>query len=898
LKILEWVVRDPASAPMGGFASRRCAAVAQDSPVFVQLLCITKLLRLQSMSRGDFDLVGPSCLGPSTKAPASAHRNSECSGKWSLTMSNRQSAMIKTEFEPVAGPARRKPGWWIVGIAVIYPAAVIAIELTARLCASVLFDPMPTLAHVLLVSFVPASNLMTFRHLRRDAPRPSAWFALANGAAIAIAGLYALLFVPVLPLAVLVIPYGIGLLPFAPLACLVGALRLCAAFPAQPTVRRLRRPVLAGVACGIALLLALDVPSVATRLGVQWAASGEPAQRARGLSLLRTIGDDDLLLRLCYDAVGRPTGLLSAFVMFGNGIWLAPAQRQIVLSPTEAREIYYRVHGVPFNARPAPFEHGKWSRFAEFQFDNDHGGTEVGGRLKGLDLVSSRIDGSASGDDAVGYLEWTMAFRNSAPIAREVRLELALPPGGVVSRATLWINGEEREAAYGGRGEVRAAYQQVAVQQRRDPLLVTTKGADRVLAQAFPVPGNGGTIQFKIGITAPLEITEPSKARLTLPAIVDRNFSFAPNSSHGVWIESKQALATSAPGLSIGRIDARLFRVAGSIGDGDLSGTRQVITVERDAGSSRVVARLGEREPIMQEVVPEGRPATASLMLVVDGSARLAGRTGGLIAALDAIASATRVGAIIASEPMQRIAPAPWSDAQKKAVAGLIRATAFYGGQDNAPALADALQMLEAEPNATLLWIHGPQPVSFHDSAARLEQATARLSRPPNVVVYDVEPGPNEVLPDAPWAWGARSLPQTGALRSDLADFFGRESGQTPGLAIRRTETATADGFAKGSDHVARLWARDRVLELMRIDPAANRAAAVALAAAYQLVTPVSGAVVLESQQQFEASRLTPANPVSVPTVPEPQQWALALIACAALAWLMVRHRRRLAAAL
>ena len=167
------------------------------------------------------------------------------------------------------------------------------------------------------------------------------------------------------------------------------------------------------------------------------------------------------------------------------------------------------MHGVPFNARPAPFEKGNWSRFADFQFDDDHGGTQVGGRLKGLDLVSSRIDGSISGDDAVAYLEWTVEFRNSGSIDREARLQLALPPGGVVSRATLWVNGEEREAAYGGRGEVRAAYQRVAVQQRRDPLLVTTKGADRVLAQAFPVPRNGGTIKFKLGITAPLEIDGP-----------------------------------------------------------------------------------------------------------------------------------------------------------------------------------------------------------------------------------------------------------------------------------------------------------------------------------------------------------------------------------------------------
>jgi hypothetical protein len=162
------------------------------------------------------------------------------------------------------------------------------------------------------------------------------------------------------------------------------------------------------------------------------------------------------------------------------------------------------------------------------------------------------------------------------------------------------------------------------------------------------------------------------------------------------------------------------------------------------------------------------------------------------------------------------------------------------------------------------------------------------------VVLYDVEPGPNEALPDAPWAWGARSLPQTGALRSDLKDFFARVSAQTASLVVRRSQAATTEGLAKGSDHIARLWARDRVLDLMRANPTANRAAAVALAAGYQLVTPVSGAVVLESQQQFQANRLAPADQVSVPTVPEPHQWALALIACVALLWLVVRNRRRL----
>jgi Vault protein inter-alpha-trypsin domain len=811
-------------------------------------------------------------------------------------MSNLQSKLSGVRFEPVGAPALRTPGAGIIIFGVVYPAVVIVIELASRMCAEAFFDPMPTYGHVIAAGLVPAGNLLIWTNLQDDTPRNTRWLEFANGTVIAIAGLYMLLFLPLLPIALLGIIIGLGLLPLAPLASFVCAVKLRGAIHDRADVPPSYRALIGGIVAGFALLLALDIPSAATRLGIQWAASSVPSERERGLTLLRTLGDDDLLLRLCYGATARPTGLLSAFVVFGDGIWLDQRQQQIASSPAEAREIYYRVHGEPFNARPAPFEKGQWSRFADFRVDDDHGGAHVGGRLKGLHLVSSRIDGSISGDDAVAYLEWTIEFRNSEPIDREARLQLALPPGGVVSRATLWVNGEEREAAYGGRGEVRAAYQRVAVQQRRDPLLVTSKGADRVLAQAFPVPRNGGTIKFKLGMTAPMELISDSKARLTLPALVDRNFSFAADTSHSVWIEGKQAFSASVPGLAVSRVDDRLYRLSGSVNDRDWSRPRATLTVDRNPNAVRLAARIGDGELVLQEVT-RGAPATAAVMLVIDGSARLADTGAKLIEALDAIPPGIKVGAIIASEPMQRIELAPWSDLQKRNLARLLRSTSFVGGQDNAPALAEALQALEAEPRATLLWVHGPQPVSFRDGTARLEQTAARLSHLPDVVLYSVEPGPNELLPDAPWAWAAHSLPRTGAPEADLSDYFARTFGQAPTLAIRRRQVQASEGLAKGSEHIARLWAGDRVLELMRADASGNRAAAVKLATQYRLVTPVSGAVVLETQQQYDDSRLTPVSQATVPTVPEPHEWALLLIACAALSWWIWRRRDQLAVA-
>ncbi|WP_410960096.1 hypothetical protein, partial [Salmonella sp. SAL4434] len=83
-------------------------------------------------------------------------------------------------------------------------------------------------------------------------------------------------------------------------------------------------------------------------------------------------------------------------------------------------------------------------------------------------------------------------------------------------------------------------------------------------------------------------------------------------------------------------------------------------------------------------------PGKPTVLIVIDGSWALAGRTGEILRAIDAIGRDSKVGVIIASEPMQQLPLAPWSDAQKRAVARLLRSATFVGGQDNAAALADA----------------------------------------------------------------------------------------------------------------------------------------------------------------------------------------------------------------
>jgi hypothetical protein len=210
-------------------------------------------------------------------------------------MSDLKSKFDSVRFVPVQPTAARAPSFGHILFGVIYPASVVAFELATRMCAKDLFDPMPTLWHVFAVCLVPASNMWTWWTLTGSAEGQARTVAFFNGAAIACAAFYALLFLPLMPVAIIAIPMGLGLLPLAPLSSLISALLLRRSLkrncPAIPT----GRPLAAGLAGGLALLLVSDVPSAATRLGMQWAFSHDGSARERGIRLIRTFGDRELL---------------------------------------------------------------------------------------------------------------------------------------------------------------------------------------------------------------------------------------------------------------------------------------------------------------------------------------------------------------------------------------------------------------------------------------------------------------------------------------------------------------------------------------------------------------------------------------------------------------------------
>jgi hypothetical protein len=771
-----------------------------------------------------------------------------------------------------------RPGVRLLAFGVVLPLVAFAVELATGLCGGAFFDPIPTWGHGVAVLAVPTINYLLWAAARREGT-PSPWLTTAAGAAMAIAFVYALIFLPLLPIALIGIVIGLGVLPWSPVLALVATAKLAGRWIGEAG-HNLRR-WLGGSLIGLAALILVDLPATATFVAVGWA-GGDPANARRGSELMRALGDETLLLRLCYGDGGRAVGLAS----FAASTWNEGAFSGRPGSTTAAaRELYYRATGRPFNAAEPP--RGRWQA-GEWGFDEDRGGAAVGGRARGLRLAASRLDGSVAADDNLAYVEWTAVFGNRAEFPQEARLTLALPPGAVASRATLWVNGVPREASVAGRGEARAAYENV-VSARRDPLLVTTHGGGRLLVQAFPVPPKA-SLKLRLGITAPLEIGPDGARGVALPAIAEKNFELPGDLRHQIWIEGKGALGTDHAAFRKRVLPSGATQLRAALHDGDLARLRPRIAAPRMQAPAVKSAMLPASKAapalhIVQTVARAPLKRPRSLILLVDGSAANRNSAASLERALEALPAGLPVGFVAAGDDPVQVEPEPWSEVQGSRVRQALKGMAFNGGQDNLPALAEAAEAAGGT-DSVLLWIHGPQPVDFAHSRGRLEQLLERSRELPRLVRYQAQAGPAFAVAGHPWFENARESPPSGNPAADLSALLaGLGSGE--GWQVTRTQAPGRTGPA-ASAHIVRLWGAEKLAAAAGTQ-GKEREQAIALAHRLNIVTPVSGAVVLETDAEYRRGGLPVPGSADVPTVPEPETWALIALVAALLLW---QHRR------
>ena len=305
--------------------------------------------------------------------------------------------------------------------------------------------------------------------------------------------------------------------------------------------------------------------------------------------------------------------------------------------------------------------------------------------------------------------------------------------------------------------------------------------------------------------------------------------------------------------------------------------------VESLAGQFR--GQVGEVSAVM-EVEAVETPEPAMVALVIDGSAGMADAGVDWGAFVDALPDSSRVNAYFAYGGVE-----PWRDDYEAPSAELVNwlsGLGYAGGCNSVPALERALTSLAGHGNPVLIWIHAPLPEDLGVPDA-LEQWERR--RPGAIRFLDVavKSGPNCLMEKHGGRLGLERVPVVGSL-NDTLGYVARHL--RAGDVERSFALGEAGEGVEVSGHLVRLAVAKDVWKAAESSRQAERDRFAEMASAVRVITPLSGAVVLERQEQYERHGLDPERHYeAVPSVPEPEEWALSIVAV--LVVLVMFHQRR-----
>jgi hypothetical protein len=719
--------------------------------------------------------------------------------------------MLKPEYKPP--PLNGVLHGFNLFAGVILPAISITLEATTHICANSLLDPIPSVWYLMLAIFIPVSQLHVWFTVKRGTTERLVLAGWLNALSLGVSIFYSIVFIPFLPLAAVPFIGIFSLLPLAPVLSLVAAIiqrhqlkQIAARAPQKFFVMR-KVGLLTGLGLTAACIGLLELPAAKTRYGLKLATSQSRETRAKGIHFLREFGSREYLLRACYGQKGGPIDFL---------IHVFTTQADIDI--TDAQEIYYRVTG-------------------ELDLDSDE---------KGLSLSKSRMYTKADAYGGIAYTEWTLVFSNESAHAKEARAEVQLPPGALVSRLTLWADGEELEAVFAKRGEVTDTYQQL-----RGPVLVTTSGRDRILVQCFPVPADS-EMKIRIGITIPLLLEDLNTARLLLPHFINRNFRIPDEVTHSVRIESSTSISSVSSAFMTTEFTADMFAHHGRIPEREMSNPRTSILIVRHN------VPIWSKDPfqsgnfMIQQNYEARRPKHVyRLVLVVDTSAATPELIDELIAALKSIPAGLDFKLVVADAG---------GNSHDFIASGVEQASAFLsnatfgGGADNVPALLKACDLATEKPgNNAIVWVHGPQPVQLQPAKGlRWRWTTGGYG--PLLYSLQTRSGSDQILKTLDGIDEVKSVARTDKFGVDFKRLLQRVTGQMTTIEwVRISKKVDSLPYAKDgiqtSDQLARLWANDEVTRILAAKDESLNDAATMLAARYQLVTPVTGAVVSDKAQ-------------------------------------------------
>lgn len=789
-----------------------------------------------------------------------------------------------------------KPGTLSFFFGVGLPLLAVLVETNTHWMAKTFFDPFPTFAHILLFLLIPVSNFLSWLAVRTNLVPLYSTMSLSSGMALGIAILYSVMMLPHATAFAAMGPSVIGALGLAPLLAIPATLlcgqTVCQLATHQKTFFDAHQLKHLGHLIVLVMVISVELPSTLTRFYLSQ--TDNAATEAESIQWLRKWGDTDVLLRACYERSGNATDILGTLAESAHPIGV-----------DKARTVYYKVTGVPFNSVPIPLSFRGTIKNAglisdpaglnddvkdEFDLDPDIAGELVSGVARGLSVSNSTITGTLDTAYGIGSLDWDFTFENVSEIPREARAKILLPPNAVITRATIWLDDWQRDTVIQERGLARATYQSAVENHKRDPLLVSMAGKDSVLVQCYPVV-KGQKSKIRLHIATPLVVAGDHEESLLLPTFEERNFAIT--LPHKLQLQSRQQFAFSQPEgqtpgakvttatlsegsnkLAMNVDNAILSRFDGQIKiktDSPASKDSTVSKSPNDPNDPNARLELTIRPPETRTEarqafythLPEqdinrisyassppsnrsGNHAKKKLTVVIDKSITMAPYISEIVNGLKTAPAELQVSVVNVGDEFDYLCDEsePGSSEYTNALAR-VADLKCEGGRSGAYALENVFARSEA-PGA-VLWIHAAQPLANSPTPTMNAQLTA--SRYP--VLYDLQiaSGPNIILENSYDYPGLDRVVRSGSLSHDVADFLKNYAESK----IKRCSTTFGVRSAENAPpEVAQVQACK--LALARYQHG-DRFGAYELAKRYQLVTPVSSAVVTDEAPNIDELR-------------------------------------------
>ena len=393
-------------------------------------------------------------------------------------------------------------------------------------------------------------------------------------------------------------------------------------------------------------------------------------------------------------------------------------------------------------------------------------------------------------------------------------------------------------------------------------------------------------MKTRLGITCPLSVVSKTQAVLVLPRFSGQNFTIGNNTEQSIWIESHSPIHSDLDAINQEHPKDDLFALRGSVPHRQSTESAVQITALRapDIREAWTNDELGNGAFVVRQTLtqttawPPGR-----VVFVVDGSAAMAEHLGDIADALVAMPPGIESCLIVAGDDVTEPVPvAGESHTPYRVIAEHVRALQVAGGCDNLPALIRAWDVAAEVPDGVVVWLHAAGPILLGQIGPLSRRWHRRTDGP---LLYDVQVdgGPNRIATRLHGEQAYVSVNLLGSAAENLKYLLeGWHADSTKWCAVRtrcpKREVVLANNSKQTSTHLARLWAADEVQSLLETHDDTSTDQATELACRYQLVTPVSGAVVLENAAQYAAANLEPVDGNTVPTIPEPGFYLLAAV--------------------